>query len=166
MGKEKILILDKERINWKMQRMAYEVWENFSNCEELTIIGVEGSGNAVAGSLARRLGEISPLKVEVISMKVNKKEPLKDTPILEQSLDGKAVLLVDDVANSGRTLLYALKPVLDFCPDKIMVAVLVDRKHKSYPIMPDIVGHSISTTLQEQIEVETEGNYITAAYLQ
>jgi pyrimidine operon attenuation protein/uracil phosphoribosyltransferase len=75
-------------------------------------------------------------------------------------------LLVDDVANSGKTLLYAMKPLLEFSLKKILVAVLVDRKHKSFPISPDIVGHSIATTLQEQIIVESNGTKITGAYLQ
>lgn len=75
------------------------------------------------------------------------------------------MVLVDDVTNSGRTLLYAMRPLLDFNLKKIMIAVLVDRKHKSFPVSPDIVGHSIATTLQEHIEVECKGEEIMAAYL-
>ena len=74
--------------------------------------------------------------------------------------------LVDDVGNSGKTLLYALRPLMNYELKKIMIAVLVDRKHKSYPVTADIIGHSISTTLLEHIEVITEGDDITAAYLQ
>jgi pyrimidine operon attenuation protein/uracil phosphoribosyltransferase len=76
------------------------------------------------------------------------------------------VILVDDVANSGRTITYALNPILQFNIRKIMVAVLVDRKHKSFPIASDIVGLSMATTLQEHIEVEIEGDKITSVYLQ
>lgn len=167
MAKEqRTLILDKERIDWKMQRMAYEVWENHSDEEAITLIGIEKSGAVVAKSLARRLKEISPLKVEVLSMKMNKRDPLSEEIIIKEDLGKKAIVLVDDVANSGKTLLYALSPILKNEPKKVMIVVLVDRKHKSFPITPDIVGHSVSTTLQNHIEVETEGNYITAAYLQ
>ncbi len=166
MGKEKVLILDKERINWKMQRMAYQIWENFSNEQEVILLGIEGSGAAVARSLARRLGEISPLNVETISIKMNKKEPLAEEVTIPVDLSDKAVVLVDDVANSGKTLLYALRPILNYKLKKVLITVLVDRKHKSFPITPDIVGHTVATTLQEHIEVETDGEYITAAYLQ
>ena len=166
MEKQRILILDKERIAWKLQRMAYELWEHNSNEENITFVGIQGSGLALAKSLAKKLEEISPLKVDVISIKLNKKQPLKDSISIDQDLSKRSIVLVDDVANSGKTLLYALKPLLDFEVKKIMVAVLVDRKHKSYPVSPDIVGHSIATTLHEHIEVETSGDEITAAYLQ
>ncbi|MCB0697891.1 MAG: phosphoribosyltransferase [Chitinophagaceae bacterium] len=166
MGKQRTIILDKERINWKLQRMAYQVWENYSNEKSVTLIGIEGSGTIVAKSLARRLKEISPLQVETIIVKLNKRKPVSDEISISEDLTGKAVVLIDDVANSGKTLLYALAPILRYEPKKVMIAVLVDRRHKSFPITPDIVGHSVSTTLQEHIDVETEGEHITAAYLQ
>lgn len=166
MPKNRTIILDKERINWKMQRMAYEIWENYSNDKAITLIGIEGSGAIVAQSLARRLKEISPLKVEIINIKLNKRKPLTKEITIDEDLTGKSVIIVDDVANSGKTLLYALTPILKYEPKKVMIAVLVDRRHKSYPISPDIVGHSISTTLKDHIDVETDGEYITAAYLE
>lgn len=166
MAKKRTIILDKERINWKLQRMAYQIWENYSNDKLITLIGVAGGGAMVAESLARRLREISKIKVEVIRVQLNKRKPLTENIQIEEDLTGKSVVLVDDVANSGKTLLYALTPILKYEPQKVMIAVLVDRKHKAYPIAPDIVGHSISTTLQEHIDVETEGKYITAAYLE
>ncbi len=166
MSKERTIILDKERIDWKMQRMAYQIWENNSDEKELTLIGIEGSGLVVAKSLSRRLQEISPLKVNVLSLKMNKRQPLKGDLTIDEDLNKKSVVLVDDVANSGKTLLYALRPILDYDPKKVLITVLVDRRHKSYPVAPDIVGHSVATTLQEHIEVETEGDYITAAFLQ
>ena len=166
MNKQRVLILDKERIDWKLQRMAYEMWEHNSNESSVTLIGIQGSGLSVAKGLARKLEEISTLKVNVLSVKMNKKQPLKEVISIKEDLAGKSVVLVDDVANSGKTLLYALKPLLEYELKKIMIAVLVDRRHKSYPISPDIVGYSIATTLQEHIEVETDGDDITAAYLQ
>ncbi len=165
MSKQKILILDKEQIGHKLQRMAYEVWEHNSNETGVTLVGIESTGMAVAQSLAERLKKISPLKVEVLSVKMNKRKPLSDTIHLQADLSGKSVVLVDDVSNSGKTLLYALRPILDYETKKILVAVLVERKHKAFPISPDIVGHSVATTLQEHIEVETEGAAITGAYL-
>jgi pyrimidine operon attenuation protein/uracil phosphoribosyltransferase len=163
---KKILILNKERINWKLQRMAYEIWEHNSKETEITLIGIEGSGIAVANDLARRLRGISKLAVEVISIRMNKKDPLAKTSEINMDLSEKSVVIVDDVANSGKTLLYAMKSVLTYEPKRILVTVLVDRKHKSFPVSADIVGHSVATTLQEHIEVVCEGDEITAAYLQ
>lgn len=166
MVKQREIILDKERIKWKLQRMAYQVWENNSKEESVTLIGIEGSGLAVAKGLASVLKKISPLKIEVVNLKINKRNPLSQPLIIDKDLAGKSVVLVDDVANSGKTLLYALKPLLDYEVKKILIAVLVDRKHKSFPVSPDIVGYSVATTIREHIEVETEGNNIIAAYLE
>ncbi len=165
MTKEKILILDEERIKWKLQRMAFEIWEHNSNEKAVTLVGIDGKGVALANCLATQLKSISPLKVSVANIKMNKKQPLKGEIKLSEDLSGHSLILVDDVANSGKTLAYALRPLLDVDAKKIMIAVLVDRKHKSYPVSPDIVGHSVSTTMQEHIEVETDGDVISGAYL-
>lgn len=166
MVKQREIILDTERIKWKLKRMAFQVWEHNSKEEAVTLIGIEGSGLAVAKTLASILKRISPLQVTVIGIKMNKRNPLAQEITLQHNLTGQSVVLVDDVTNSGRTLMYALKPLLDFDLKKILIAVLVDRKHKSFPVSPDIVGYSVATTLKEHIEVETEGNTITAAYLE
>lgn len=166
MEKQRVLILDRERIDRKLQRMAYQIWEDNSAEQVITLAGIEESGMAVARSLASYLHKISPLTVELISIKLNKKDPLAQEVTIAADITGHTVILVDDVANSGKTLLYGLRPLMDFKLKKIMVAVLVDRKHKSYPITPDIIGHSVSTTLLEHIEVITEGDEIIAAYLQ
>ena len=166
MNKERILILNQEHINWKLQRMAYEIWEHNSSETSVTLVGIDGSGWVMAMSLAERLRTISSMSVDVIALKMNKKQPVTTDITIQENLSGRSVILVDDVANSGRTLLYALRPLLSFELKKIMIAVLVDRKHKSFPVSPDIVGHTVDTTLQEHIEVETEGNAIIAAYLQ
>lgn len=165
MEKQRILILDKERINWKLQRMAYEIWEHNSHESSVTLIGIEGSGATMAKNLAERLKAISPLDVDVITMKMNKRAPSGEIK-MDKDIKGNSVILVDDVANSGRTLLYALRPLLSAELKKVMMVVLVERKHKAFPISPDIVGHSVATTLQERIVVETNGNEIEAAYLE
>ncbi len=162
----KVLILDQERISRKLQRMAFQIWERHSQEQELFFAGIAGAGLTLARDLARRLESISPIKVQVETLTINKRDPLQSRPELSRTCAGKPLVLIDDVANSGKTLLHALRPLLDAPPSSIMVAVLVDRKHKSFPITPDIVGHSVATTLQEHIEVVCEGEDITAAYLQ
>ncbi len=81
------------------------------------------------------------------------------------NLDGLHVVVIDDVTNSGRTLLYALKPLLEFHPKSIQTLVMVERMHKLFPVNPDYVGLSVATTLQEHIQVEVEGDVVTGAYI-
>ena len=166
MKKKRVLILDKERIGYKLRRMAYEIWERNSDEKELVLIGIEHGGKILADNLAAILKEISPLKVVNIPLKINKKKLPGGIVDLGIDLTGRTVLLVDDVVHSGKTIMYSLKSLLAFDLKKLMVAVLVDRKHKSFPIASDIVGHTIATTLQDHIEMETEGNEIVAVYLE
>ncbi len=166
MKKKRVLILDKERISYKLRRMAYEIWERNSDEEGIILMGIERGGRILADNLATILKEISPLKITNIPVNINKKRPLNNVIDIHHNLNGCSVILVDDVVNSGKTIMYSLHTILSYDLKKLMVAVLVDRKHKSFPVASDIVGHSIATTLQDHIEVETEGNEITAVYLE
>jgi len=163
--KEKILILNQKQIDRKLERMAFEIWEQNSTEQEITIVGIEGAGEILAKKLAERLMRISSLAVTVLTISINKKSPQEHSIFLNKNNLSNSVVLVDDVANSGKTLLYALKPLLAFAIKKIRIAVLVDRKHKSFPVHPDIVGHSVATTLQNHIEVVCENDEIVAAFL-
>jgi pyrimidine operon attenuation protein / uracil phosphoribosyltransferase len=166
MKKKRVLILDRERISYKLRRMAFEVWEHNSDEKEIVLLGIEGGGKILADNLAAILKEISPLVITVLSVNINKKKPLNNVIDIRENLHGRTVILVDDVVNSGKTIMYSLHAILSFDLKKLMVAVLVDRKHKSFPIASDIVGHSVATTLQDHIEVETEGKKIVAVYLE
>jgi len=166
MKKERILILDKVHIAHKLRRMAYEIWERNSDEKEITLIGIENGGKTLAANLAKILGEISPLKVKTLTVSINKKNPINHALDFSDNLDGRSIVVVDDVVNSGKTIMYSLHALLSYDLKKVLVAVLVDRKHKSFPIASDIVGHTVSTTLQNRIEVETKGNSINAVYLE
>ncbi|WP_118972756.1 phosphoribosyltransferase family protein [Taibaiella koreensis] len=162
-----IAILTAAQIEQKLRRMAFEIWEQNSGEQEIYLIGIQAVGAAVAAKIAELLQEISPLKVHLSSLEINKKHPLDNEIVIAAGpLQDKAVILIDDVANSGKTLLYALKPLLAFEPKKIQVAVLVDRKHKNFPVTPDIIGHSVATTLQEHIIVNYEDGKLTGAHLE
>jgi len=163
--KNRVSILNQRIIEHKLRRMAYEIWENNSDLEKITFVGVEGGGIVVAKLLAQKLVEISPIKVAVHPIRINKKQPYLKEINNELDFNGQTVLLVDDVANSGKTLMYALRNFLKYDIVKLQIAVLVDRKHKSFPIYPNIIGHSISTTLQDHIEVVCENNEILEVYL-
>lgn len=166
MPSTKKYILDQATAEKKMRRMALEILEN--NIDETGIIlaGVRESGTVVAKHMQELLSEISAVKTELISITLDKREPKEVTLSKEMDFTNKVIILVDDVANSGKTLLYALKPFLAFHPKKIQMLVLVERSHNSFPVHPDYVGLSVSTTLQEHIYVEVEDGKIAGTYLQ
>lgn len=162
----KISILDSHQIEQKIKRMAYEIWEHNHDEKEIVLLGIAPTGFILAQELGRHLNSISPLKTQVIQMKVHKTEPALDLEMtIEADLNNQSVILVDDVANSGKTLLYALRPVLKQLPSKIEIAVLVNRYHKNFPVFPGIIGHSVSTTLQDHIEVTADNNKLNGAFL-
>jgi Pyrimidine operon attenuation protein/uracil phosphoribosyltransferase len=162
---EKRFVLDKVAAEKKMRRMAYQVLENNTGEEELILAGIRESGSVVARNIQKMLTEISTMKTSIISISLDKKNPKEITLSEQMDFTNKVVIVIDDVANSGRTLLYALKPFLNYLPKKIQSLVLVERSHNTFPVHPDYVGLSISTTMQEHIYVEVDGDKVTGAYL-
>jgi pyrimidine operon attenuation protein/uracil phosphoribosyltransferase len=165
MATSKNYILDQSVAQKKLHRMALEIVEN--NMEEKNIIlaGVRESGSIVAKSIQQILTQISDLKTELINISLDKKEPKEVAVSTKIDFNDKVIIVVDDVANSGKTLLYAMKPFLEFQPKKIQTLVLVARSHNSFPVYPDYVGISIATTLQEHIYVEVDKDKVLGAYL-
>jgi pyrimidine operon attenuation protein/uracil phosphoribosyltransferase len=162
---EKKHILTGAQASMKLRRMAFEILENNLGEAHLVLVGIRDSGYTVARRLQLLLAEISPVRVSLFPMTIDKRRPAGAAIDPMPDVDGEVVILVDDVANSGRTLLYALKPFLDRYPKKIQTLVLVERSHKTYPIHPDYVGHRLATTLSENVVVEVEGDDILGAYL-
>ena len=160
------VILTQDIIQKKLERIAYEIYEHNSDGEEIILAGIWERGLNIARKIADILQQISPLKPRIIELRLDKQQPNEVTVSEQVDFNGKVVVVIDDVANSGRTMLYALKPLLAYLPLKIQTAVLVDRKHKSFPLSVDFVGFSLATTLQENVIVETAGSEIVSAYLQ
>lgn len=159
------LILDQEAIARKLRRMAYEIYERNAREKNLILVGIMERGGVVAHRLAALLGEIAPFETRILQLSINRDNPVEVALSEQADFNGQAVILVDDVANSGRTMLYALKPMLDAVPRKIQTAVLVDRMHKAFPVTIDYTGHSLSTTLKDHILVKIDGEDILGAYL-
>jgi pyrimidine operon attenuation protein/uracil phosphoribosyltransferase len=161
----KNVILTQDVIEKKIERIAYEIYEHNSDEQEIILAGIWDRGSILAQKIARILQQISPLKIKLIELKLDKSHP--DNVEVSEKIDfnGKVIVLIDDVAHSGRTMLYALKPLLEFLPKKIQSAVLVDRKHKSFPLSVDFVGYSLATMQQEMVMVDVEGEEIKSAYL-
>jgi pyrimidine operon attenuation protein / uracil phosphoribosyltransferase len=158
-------ILDKQVAEKKLQRMAYEILENNIDEEKIILAGIPDNGVVIAKNIQKILSEISSLKTEFVSISLNKRHPKEVTLSQQIDFNDKVVIIVDDVVSSGKTLLYSIKPFLEFHPKKIQTLVLVERSYKNFPVMPDYVGISIATTLQEHIFVEVKDNEVTGAYL-
>jgi pyrimidine operon attenuation protein/uracil phosphoribosyltransferase len=158
-------ILDAGTAARKMERMAYEMVENNLDEKLLILAGIRESGSVIARNIQQLLKKISDIPTELITITLDKKHP--DEVVITPALDfnDKVVIIIDDVANSGKTMLYAMKPLLAFHPKKIQTLALVERTHKTFPVNTDYVGLSVATTLQEHIFVETEGEKVTGAYL-
>ena len=162
---EKKYILDKETAHKKLQRISLEIAENIDAETELVIIGVAGNGSILAKLVATMLQHYKN-NITVINASLNKKHPKDVTFDVQTDFNNKHIILVDDVSNSGKTLLYALKPLLDFHPKKIQTLVLVERMHKQFPVKPDYVGLSVATTLQDNIIVEVSDTEILGAFVE
>lgn len=145
--------------------MAFQIAEN--NAEETSIIvaGIVGNGTVVAEKLVAELKQIISIPISSVTIHLNKRAPLNAAVVPQQNFQEKVLIVVDDVSNTGKTLLYALKPFLDVELKKAQTLVLVERSHKLFAVQPDYVGLSVATTLQEHISVEVEGDEITGAWL-
>ena len=163
---ERNCILTTEAVQRKLRRMAFQIVEQNAEEQSLIIAGINGNGEIVAKNLMQAVQEISSVALQYLTINLDKKHPLDASITQETDINERVVLIVDDVANSGRTMLYALKPFLQFQPKKIQTVTLVERSHKLFPIQSDYVGLSLSTTLQEHIVVETKGGTIMGAWLQ
>lgn len=161
----KNVILTQDIIQKKLERIAYEIYEHNSDEQELILAGIWDRGVIMAQKIATILQKIAPFRIRLIELHLDKQHPLEVKLSEEMDFNGKVIVLIDDVANSGRTMLYALKPFLQYLPRKIQTAVLVDRRHKSFPLSVDFVGYSLATTLQDMVMVDVEGEEIRSAYL-
>ena len=159
-------ILDEGTAARKLQRMAYEILENNLDEPELILAGIRDSGSVIARNIQQLLQQIGGMKTEIIDISHDKKNPGEITLSQKMDFTNKVIVVVDDVANSGKTMLYAMKPFLAFQPKKIQTLALVERTHKKYPVKTDYVGLSVATTLQEHIYVDVEESVIKGAYMQ
>ena len=151
----KTLVLDHVSIMQKIRRIAYQIYEfNYSE-KEIIFVAIEKQGVILAERIKPVLEEISGIEVKLLQLKVNKKSPLNSIELNGpgEILNNKSVILIDDVLNSGRTLIYAAKHILNYEVKKLTTVVLVDRLHREFPIKADFVGLTLSTTIQDHISV-------------
>lgn len=162
----KKIILNHIEIEHKIRRIAYQIYETFVDEQDIVIAGIADNGYIFAEKIANDLIKITPLKVVLCKVIINKEAPRTPvtTTILASEYQNKGVVLVDDVLNSGTALIYGVKHFLDVPLSKFKTAVLVDRNHKKYPVKVDFKGISLSTSMLEHVCVEfSETN--SCAYL-
>ena len=150
-------ILDHQQIQHKINRIAYQIYESNANEKEIIIAGIEGGGQLFAKKLSRVLEKITPAKISMCTVLMNKKNPFESgvtTTMEESAFKNKSEVLVDDVLNSGTTLIYGVHHFLQTPLKQLKTAVLVNRNHKRYPVKADFKGISLSTSLQEHVRVE------------
>lgn len=153
----KNLIYTATQIDRTITRMAYEIYEHNLDEEMVVIAGIHDQGYALASLLAAEIEKISPLKIMLVGLHIDKQQPhlseVKCECDNEPNLDDTVLVVVDDVLNSGKTIMYCLKALLKHRFKKIDTAVLVNRSHKLYPISARFKGFDLSTTISEHVEV-------------
>lgn len=152
------LILNHTEIEYKVKRIAYQIYETFIDEQEIILAGIHGNGFVFANKIASVLQTISPIKITVCEVFVDKKNPQNDitTSIEPEYYSNKGLVLVDDVLSTGTTLIYGVRHFLNVPLKKFKTAVLVDRNHKKYPIKADFKGISLSTSILEHVQVVFE----------
>ena len=159
-AKKSIQILDQAQIKQKIDRIAYQILEDCFDEKEIIIAGIASRGFVFAQKLEKVLSKISKIKCTLVEITLDKDSTnlVASTNISVSKCKNKTIILVDDVLNSGRTLLYGLSVFLNIPTKKIRTAVLVDRSHKLFPISTDYAGYTISTVSQEHISVVFDKN--------
>lgn len=167
MSNSKTLILNKKQTEQRLLRIAWQICEDNYGEDEIVIVGIAPRGSMLAQRIIKHLNKIAP----EINFTFGKIELDKDNPIdnaasitLDESdYEDKPVILVDDVLNSGKTLIYAVKLFLTVPIKSFKTVVLVDRSHKRFPVKADYKGMSLATTMKEHVSVELDGE--EAVYL-
>uniref|UniRef100_UPI004047FCF2 phosphoribosyltransferase family protein n=1 Tax=Algoriphagus sp. TaxID=1872435 RepID=UPI004047FCF2 len=154
-------VLNHKQVGQKITRMAFEIYErNLHATGGMVVAGITGMGTILGHLIATELRKISPLQVEEVEVILDKQAVSTSEVMLSVDipLKGKTILLVDDVLNTGKTLVYALKPFLGHEVEKMEIAVLVNRSHGFFPVKPDYTGFELATTFNEHIRVDFSDN--------
>lgn len=153
-------ILNNQEIEHKIKRIAYQIYETFPGEDEIILAGISKNGYILAEKISVALNTVSDLKITLCEVKIDKSNPFNQitTSIAKEAYTNKGIVLVDDVLNSGTTLIYGVKHFLDVPLKKFKTAVLVDRNHKKFPVKADFKGISLSTSSKEHVQVVFEEN--------
>ena len=155
MPESQLLILNKQQIQQKINRIAYQILEDNLGEKEIVLAGIWDRGYKLALRLKDVLVEITDLKITMLRIDLEKDNSslVATTDIDPVKVKNKVIILVDDVLNSGKTLAYGFGVFLNTPHKKIRTVVLVDRSHKIFPVATDFVGLQMATVLKEHVDV-------------
>jgi pyrimidine operon attenuation protein/uracil phosphoribosyltransferase len=151
------IVLDQQQIKQKIERLAFEIIENTFETKKVYVAGIAGNGFLFAERLIEQLSQQSDQEFLLFKVEISKDAPLSEDIVfsIDRSvLEGATVVLVDDVINSGRTMIYAVRELLENKLSHLKVVTLVNRTHRRFPVQADFVGVNLSTTIQDNIIVE------------
>jgi len=153
---DKSLVLTKSEVEQKIRRIAFEIYEDNFKEKNIVLAGIDGQGYTFAQLISKELESISPITVKIVKVTLDKLAPQQSEVKVdceEKEFRKKCIVIVDDVLNTGKTIAFGMKPFLNVEVKKIEVAVLVNRSHTLFPILPTYTGFELSTTLNETVEV-------------
>ena len=161
---DKKKILDYQSIKKKIRRISLQILESNIDRDEIIIAGIDLNGFIIAKKISQEISKISEINIKLCKLKIDKKNPLNDisTSLNFEDYQNKSIVVIDDVLNSGATLMYSVKYFLNTKIKSLKTAVLVDRNHKKYPIKADFKGLSLSTSIQSKVEVVIDEKKIEA----
>jgi pyrimidine operon attenuation protein / uracil phosphoribosyltransferase len=153
---ESIVILDQTQIEQKINRLAYQIYEQNFEEKHIVVCGIPERGYLLAKKIHSKLSEIADFEVELCTLKFDKRNLQAGIEITPNPADlqNKSVILCDDVLYTGKTLAYAAIPFLSAGAKKVQCLVLIQRNHLNFPVQPTYVGLSLATTLQEHVSVQ------------
>lgn len=155
-------IKDGLAIKSSVKRIAYQIYENNIDEKSIVIVGIGNPGKIFRNLIGNSIKSICDLNLIFVSLTIKKKKLLNvvESDISLEEIKNKSIIIVDDVLNTGSTLIYAVSYFLKIPVKKIQTAVMVNRNHKKFPIKADFKGISLSTSVNEHISVILEGNEI------
>jgi len=161
--KDKAFILDKDSMARTIERMAHEIVERMKSIDDVAIIGIKNRGAYLGQKLADRIEHIAGSRPALGALDITlyrddltqvSAQPIVHATEIDFDIEGKRIVLVDDVLFTGRTVRCALDALVDLGrPAEIQLAVLIDRGHRELPIRADYVGKNVPTSLKEAVEV-------------
>ena len=156
-------VLDEDQILRICNRFAFQILENSIDSDVIHIIGIKEKGFDIAKIVERELKSITKKNISLSSIKIDKKNP-KDSVLSDSNLNKNVdtIFLIDDVLNTGKTLIYSLSYLLKFNFKSIKTLVLIDRNHKQFPIKVDYKGISLSTNINDNIKLLNDNKKLKA----
>lgn len=167
MKTENNIILTNTQINHKIRRIALQILESNIDESKIVLAGISKNGFLIAEKLQKIIADYSDAEILLCEVFINKKELLNTITlsIEEEDYSNESVVLVDDVLHSGATLIYGVKHFLNVPLKQLKTAVLINRNHKKYPIKADFKGLSLSTSINEHVEIVFNENNAATAVL-